>query len=79
MDPDLPTVNVRLWRADAIVLFEWLMTTDLDAVPVRHPAEKQALADLLNRLEYAADTDLMSSTEEEIAAAREEVAKDMGW
>ncbi|MFI6289545.1 hypothetical protein ACIBCM_33225 [Streptomyces sp. NPDC051018] len=34
MDDDLPTVAVRLWRADAIVLSDWLMTTDLDAVPV---------------------------------------------
>ncbi|MGW7244647.1 hypothetical protein, partial [Streptomyces sp. NPDC054804] len=49
MEDDLPTVSVRLWRADAIVLFDWLMTTDLDSVPVTHPAQKQALADLLSR------------------------------
>ncbi|MEU5117138.1 hypothetical protein AB0G64_37360 [Streptomyces longwoodensis] len=48
MEDDLPTVSVRLWRADAIVLFDWLMTTDLDSVPVSHPAQKQALADLLS-------------------------------
>jgi hypothetical protein len=77
MDADLPTVNVRLWRADAIVLFDWLMSTDLNTVPIRHPAQKQALADLLSRLEY--DTDITASTTEEIAAAQEEVAKDMGW
>jgi hypothetical protein len=79
MEDDLPTVTVRLWRADAVVLFDWLMTTDLDAVPITHPAQKQALTDLLSRMEWAADTDLTSSTNEEIAAAQEEVVQDMGW
>ncbi|MEU2792262.1 hypothetical protein [Streptomyces sp. NPDC007100] len=71
------TVTVRMWRADAVVLFDWLTSTDLDAVPVTHPAQKQALADLLSRLEWDADTDLTGSTAEEIAAAQEEVARDM--
>ncbi|MFD9442302.1 hypothetical protein ACFWBR_30005 [Streptomyces sp. NPDC060006] len=79
MEDDLPTVTVRLWRADAIVLFDWLMSTDLDSVPVTHPAQKQALADLLSRLEWAADTDVTGSTTKEIAAAQQEVARDMGW
>ncbi|MEY9835639.1 hypothetical protein ABH941_000857 [Streptacidiphilus sp. EB103A] len=60
------------------MLFDWLMSTDLDAVPITHPAQKQALADLLSRLEWAADADITGSTSEEIAAAQEEVAKDMG-
>ncbi|WP_212669877.1 hypothetical protein [Streptomyces sp. A2-16] len=46
-----PTVDLRLWRSDAIVLFDWLMSIDLNAVPITHPAQKQALADLLARLE----------------------------
>ncbi|WNO62640.1 hypothetical protein RPQ02_01930 [Streptomyces sp. AM2-3-1] len=71
-----PTVDLRLWRSDAIVLFDWLMSTDLNAVPITHPAQKQALADLLARLE---EVDVIESTEEEIAAAQGEVAKDMGW
>ncbi|MGW1675383.1 hypothetical protein [Streptomyces sp. NPDC002324] len=75
----VPTVNVRLWRADAIVLFDWLMSTDLNAVPITHPAQKQALADLLSRFEWACDVDITNSTAPEIAAAQEEVAKDMGW
>jgi hypothetical protein len=79
MEDDLPTVTVRLWRADAIVLFDWLTSTDLDSVPVTHPAQKQALADLLSRLDWAADTDVTGSTTEEIAAAQQEVARDMGW
>jgi hypothetical protein len=77
MNPDLPTCDVRVWRADAVVLFDWLMSTDLNAVPITHPAQKQALMDLLGRLEM--DTDVRFSTAEEIAAAQTEVAKDMGW
>ncbi|MGW3521707.1 hypothetical protein [Streptomyces hydrogenans] len=79
MEADLPTVNVRLWHADAVVLFDWLMSTDLDSIPITHPAQKQALADLLSRLEHASDVDIASSTSEEIAAAQNEVARDMGW
>ncbi|MYW91557.1 hypothetical protein G3I59_13335 [Amycolatopsis rubida] len=79
MDTDLPTVSVRLRRADAVVLFDWLMTVDLDTVPITHPAQKQALADLLSGLEYLTDSDVAQSTAEEIEAAQAEVAKDMGW
>jgi hypothetical protein len=71
-----PTVDLRLWRADAIVLFDWLMSIDLNAVPITHPAQKQALTDLLARLE---EVDVTESTEEQIAAAQDEVAKNMGW
>jgi hypothetical protein len=77
MDPELPTVEVSLWRADAIVLYDWLMETDLDAVPITHKAQKQALADLLTRLEQ--DTDVITVTQLEIAVAQEAVSRDMGW
>ncbi|MET8136248.1 hypothetical protein [Streptomyces sp. NPDC005251] len=70
MESELPTVNVRLWHADAVVLFDWLMSTDLDAVPITHPAQKQALVDLLSRLEADVDADIAGSTSEEIAAAQ---------
>jgi hypothetical protein len=43
MDPVLETVSLTLWRSDAVVLFDWLKSTDLNAIPMRHPAEKQAL------------------------------------
>jgi hypothetical protein len=79
MNSDLPLVNVSLWRADAIVLFDWLSSTDLNSVPITHPAQKQALADLLSRFEWAADVDITESTAQEVAAAQQEVAKDMGW
>jgi hypothetical protein len=79
MESELPTVTVTLWRADAIVLFDWLNTTDLNTVPITHPAQKQALTDLLTRFEWATDVDITDSTAEEIAAAQADVAKDMGW
>jgi hypothetical protein len=72
----LPHVKLSLWRADAVVLFDWLMTIDLNSVPVNHPAEKQALADLLSRLE---ESDVVGVEQDEIDAAREHVARDMGW
>ncbi|QQN79748.1 hypothetical protein [Streptomyces sp. XC 2026] len=77
MSDDLPSVTVKLWRADAVVLFDWLASTDLNTVPIVHPAQKQALADLATALEW--DTDVMASTEDEVAAAQEAVARDMGW
>jgi len=76
MDSSLPRIHLELWAADAVVLFDWLMTVDLDAVPIEHPAEKQALADLLTSLEA---TDVRDVTQDEIDAARGEVARDMGW
>jgi hypothetical protein len=53
------------------------MSVDLAAVPINHPAEKQALADLLTRLEQ--ETNVPGVTQAEIDAARAEVARDMGW
>ena len=55
VDLSLPTVRVDLWRADAIVPFEWLRTADMNSVPTTHPAEKQALMDLLTRVERETD------------------------
>ena len=77
VESSLPTVRIDLWRADALVLFDWLLSVDLNAVPVTHPAEKQALADLLTRLEQ--ETDMLPVSQAEIDAARDDVARDMGW
>jgi hypothetical protein len=72
-----------LWRADAVVLFDWLMRTDLNTIPIEHPAEKQALTDLLSRIEGYTDIPHGASgqglTQTEIDAARAEVSKDMNW
>ena len=73
---EIPRVKIDIWRSDAIVLFDWLMSTDLDSVPITHPAQKQALADLLTRLE---ETDVTDVTQEQIDVAQGEVARDMGW
>jgi hypothetical protein len=62
--------------ADAIVLFDWLMTVDLNAVPITHPAEKQALEDLLDQLEQ---TEVAGVTQQQIDEARERLSRDMGW
>lgn len=77
MADELPKVSIRLWRADAIVLFDWLMSTDLNAVPITHPAQKQTLADLLTRFEH--ETDIPGVTQQQIGAAQAEVARDIGW
>ena len=77
MDQSLPKVSIELWRSDAVVLFYWLTSVDLNALPTNHPAEKQALVDLLARLE--SETDVPGVTQEQVDAARAEVAHDMGW
>lgn len=77
IEPDLPTETLTMWRADVIVLFDWLMTTDLDTVPITHPAQKQAFADLLSRIEVDADVSGVGQTE--IDEASSAVAANMGW
>ena len=76
MRDSIETVSIRLWKADAIVLFDWLMSVGLDAVPITHPAEKQALTDLLTQLEQ---TEVASVRREEIKEARDRVSRDMDW
>ena len=48
MYQSLPKVSIELWRSDAIVLFDWLMSVDLNTIPINHPAEKQALASIFH-------------------------------
>lgn len=71
-----PTVALSLWSEDAIVLFDWLQTADLELVPADHKAVRQALTDLLSRLEEVVPYDF-SLSEERIARARHAVSKDM--
>lgn len=73
----LPKSQNRVWRSDAFVLLDWLMSVDLDAVPINHRAEKQALADLPTRLEH--ETVIPGGTHGRIDVAGAEVARDMGW
>lgn len=55
MGGDIDFVDVRLWAADAVVLFDWLMRVDLDKVPLEHPSQRQALDALLGRLGHVLD------------------------
>lgn len=75
MDSQRPSVHVELRRADAVVLFDWLMSTDLDAVPTNHPAQRQAFVHLCDELE--SQTDVIGATIEEVALAQQEVADHM--
>jgi hypothetical protein len=34
----MPAMTIQLWRADAVVLFDWPMSTDLNAMPARRPS-----------------------------------------
>jgi len=83
VNDDTPTVTLKLWGDDAVVLFDWLNHTDLNTMPTEHPAEKQALTDLLARLEVDTDVPYGRSgtglTQEEIDGARAAVSRDMGW
>ena len=74
---DIPKVAIALWRSDAVVLYDWLLSVDLNSVPITHPAQKQALVDLLTRLE--SETDVPGVTQEQVEVAQAEVSRDMGW
>lgn len=69
--------NLKLWSADFVVLYEWLIGLDFSQLIVEHKAVKQALTDLLSNMEY--QVPVMGVTQEEIDLARFEVSKDMDW
>jgi len=73
-----PTIELSPWTEDAIVIFDWLQTVDLDLVPAEHKAVKQALTDLHSRLEEIIPYEFLQ-TDERIAEARYEVSKNMDW
>jgi hypothetical protein len=73
-----PAVSIELCTEDAVVLFDWLQSTDLNLVPAEHRAVKQALTDLYSRLEEIVPYEF-DLTAERVAAAQHEVSKDMGW
>jgi hypothetical protein len=47
---DRERVTLSKWTADAVVLYNWLMRVDIEAVPHEHRGELQALTDLLTAL-----------------------------
>jgi hypothetical protein len=76
-DQSEPTIiDLRLWDQDAIVLFDWLMTVDFDALPVTHRAQKQALMDVLDQIVQSLPPGV---TAEAVEAAKDAVSRDIGW
>ncbi|GAA4180699.1 hypothetical protein GCM10022252_03950 [Streptosporangium oxazolinicum] len=65
---------LSLWTADAVVLFDWLLSVDLDQLPVQHLAQKQALMDLLQQL----DRSIPGYTAEDIEQAHLLLTREMG-
>ena len=66
-------IGLRLWDHALVVLFDWLQTTDESLFPFSHPAQKQALRDLLSALESTG----IGFTEDQLTLAQERVARYM--
>ena len=73
-DAEPTFVDIRLWDRSALVLMNWLLTHNERSLPYDHPAQKQALRDLLTALEW---TRGLGFSERELADAQERVAKNM--
>jgi ribosomal protein S18 acetylase RimI-like enzyme len=69
-------IGFSIWEADAIVLREWLAALDLDAVPTGHETHRDALVELLSRLNQ---TSAAHASRAQIDDARERVARDMPY
>ncbi|GAA0826446.1 hypothetical protein ACFQVD_27875 [Streptosporangium amethystogenes subsp. fukuiense] len=69
---DMTALSLR--TADAVVLFDWLINVDLDQIPVRHMAQKQALMDLLQQL----DRSIPGHTHADIERAHLLLTREMG-
>ncbi|MFL6062689.1 MAG: hypothetical protein ACJ72E_15785 [Marmoricola sp.] len=67
-------VGLRIWDRSALVLMDWLLTTDENALPYTHPAQKQALRDLLTAVEWARG---LGYTDADLATAQEQVSSNM--
>lgn len=69
---DFPLLRLDLWSADAVVLHWWLTNVNLDGLPFEHPAQRQALVDLLTELDQ---TVAAEATDEEIVRSHEAVTR----
>lgn len=72
--PEPEFVDLRLWDQSALVLFDWLLTTDENSLPYTHPSQKQALRDLSTSIEWARG---LGYTDAELSAAQEQVSGGM--
>jgi len=67
-------ITIRLTRAEAVVLFEWLTRTDAaGGIPVEDPAEQQVFWQIEGQLESKLVEPLSPSYRESVEAARREV------
>lgn len=73
-EPEPGFVGLRVWDRSVLVLMDWLLTTDENALPYTHPAQKQALRDLLTSIEWARG---LGYTDLELAVAQEQVSSNM--
>ena len=73
-EPEPGLVGLRIWDRSVLVLMDWLLTTDETALPYSHPAQKQALRDLLTAIEWARG---LGYTDDELARAQEQVSSNM--
>lgn len=73
-DAEPTFLDIRLWDRSALVLMDWLLTHDEESLPYAHPAQKQALGDLMTALEW---TRGLGYSEAELTDAQAQVAKDM--
>lgn len=73
-EPEPQFEDIRVWDQSVLVLLDWLLTTNETSLSYAHPAQKQALRDLLTAVEWARG---LGYTNAELAAAQERVSKDM--
>lgn len=73
-EPEPGFIGLRVWDRSVLVLMDWLLTTDETALPYTHPAQKQALRDLLTAIEWARG---LGYTDAELEVAREQVSSNM--
>ncbi|RYF52420.1 MAG: hypothetical protein EOO27_28595 [Comamonadaceae bacterium] len=73
-EPEPSFTGLRVWDRSVLVLMDWLLTTDENSLPVTHPAQKQALRDLLTAIEWARG---LGYTDAELAVAQEQVSSNM--
>jgi hypothetical protein len=67
-------VNLELTRAEALVLFEWLVRTDsAEAIPIEDKAEQKVFWKLEAALEKSLREPLLPDYSQLLAAARQEV------
>ncbi|WP_377108585.1 hypothetical protein [Propionicimonas sp. T2.31MG-18] len=73
-EPEPGFVGLRVWDRSVLVLMDWLLTTDESTLPYTHPAQKQALRDLLTAIEWSRG---LGYTDAELAVAQEQVSSNM--